>query len=113
MDWVRTVHILQPKSSESLTTRHDGDKSQHTNQRNAIKINAIHKNRTRPVTTATHETTKHKNEAMSTTINTINTANTATNNTIQSETTKNYKTTTTTKNYGNKNITQTTTTTTC
>ena len=69
------------------------------------------RNRSRPVTTATHETTKHKKEAMSTTINTINTASTATNNTIQSETTKNYKTTTTTKNYGNKNFTKTTITT--
>ena len=38
----RTAHILQPKSSESLTTRHDGDKSQHTNQRNAIQVNEMH-----------------------------------------------------------------------
>ena len=37
--WVRTAHILQPKSWKSLTTRHDGDKSQHTNQRNAIQVN--------------------------------------------------------------------------
>ena len=39
VNWVRIANILQAKSSKSLTTRHDGDKSQHTNQRNAIQVN--------------------------------------------------------------------------